>query len=110
MKYIEFIGKIELGGEITSEKNIAAKQLYKGSRRQIMEIKLLNNSVLSKHKAAEPITVFCLAGNGKLFAGDDLQDEQLLEKGTFITLDADILHEISADPDLHILVSKFKQD
>ncbi|MGI8544140.1 MAG: hypothetical protein ACR2MD_11790 [Aridibacter sp.] len=110
MKHIEFIKKFEFGGEIQSEKDIEAKQLYKGSGRQIMEIKLRNNAVLSKHKAAEPITVFCLAGNGKFLAGENLEDEHLLEKGTFITLEANILHEVSAESELHIIVTKFKQD
>lgn len=110
MKHIELIETFELGGEIQSEKDIEAKQLYKGLGRQIMEVKLRNNSVLSKHKAAEPITVFCLAGNGKFLAGENLEDEQILEKGTLVTLDADILHEVSAESELHILVTKFKQD
>ncbi len=110
MKHIEFIKTFELGGEIQSEKDIEAKQLYKGSGRQIMEVKLSNNAVLSKHKAAEPIAVFCLAGNGKFLAGENLEDEQILETGTFITLEANILHEISAESELYILVIKFKQD
>ncbi len=110
MKQIEFIEKFELGGKIHSEKDIEPRLLYKGTRRQIMEVKLRNNAVLSKHKAAEPITVLCLGGKGTFFAGEDPQDEQVLEAGTFITLDADILHEVSAGPELHILVTKFKQD
>lgn len=110
MKHIEFIEKLYFGNEIHSEKDIDPRQLYKGSRRQIMEVKLRNNAVLSKHKAAEPITVLCLSGSGKFLAGEDLQDEQILETGTFITLDADILHEVYAEPELHILVTKFKQN
>ncbi len=110
MKNIKFIETFELGGEINSEKDIQARQLYKGSRRQIMEIKLRNNSVLSKHKASEPITVLCLAGKGKFLAGKDLSEEQILEAGTLITLDAEIEHGAIAEPELHLLLTKFKQD
>lgn len=110
MKHIELIGKFELGGEIDSEKDIEARQVFKGSGRQIMEVKLRNNAVLSKHKVSEPITVFCLAGRGKFLAGEDLQEEQILETGTLLTLAAEIPHEVIAEPDLQILVTKFKQD
>lgn len=107
MKHIELIEKFELNGEVQAKKNIQARQIFKGSRRQIMEIKLQNNAVLSKHKASQPITVFCLAGKGKLLAGEDLREEQILETGTLITLDAEIEHGAIAEPNLHLLVTKF---
>ncbi len=110
MKHIELIEKFELGGKISSEKDIEARQLYKGMRRQIMEIKLRNNAVLSKHKASEPISVLCLAGKGKFLAGEDLLEEIDLETGTLLTLEAEVLHEAIAEPDLHILVTKFGKD
>jgi quercetin dioxygenase-like cupin family protein len=75
-----------------------------------MEIKLRNNAVLSKHKASEPITVLCLAGKGKFIAGEDLQEEITLEIGTLLTLEAEVLHEAVAEPDLHLLVTKFTKD
>lgn len=110
MKNIELVEKFELGGKILSEKDIQARQLYKGTRRQIMEIKLRGNAVLSKHKASEPITVFCLAGQGKFRAGKNLQEALDLETGVLITLEAEILHEVIAEPELQILVTKFMQD
>ena len=110
MKTIEFIKKFNLGGKINSEKAIEAKQIYAGRRRQIMEIKLSDNAVLSKHKAAEPITILCLSGSGKFLAGADRQEEITLESGTFLTLEAEVLHEVVATPALHILLTKFKQD
>jgi quercetin dioxygenase-like cupin family protein len=110
MKYITLIEKFELSGEVSSEKDIEARQLYKGKRRQIMEIKLHNKAVLSKHKASEPITVLCLAGKGKFRAGVDLQEQIDLEAGTLLTLDAKILHEAIAEPELQLLVTKFMQD
>lgn len=110
MKHIEIIEKFDLCGEIHSEKDIEARQLYKGERRQIMEIKLRNNAVLSKHKASEPITVLCLSGKGKFRAGIDLNEEIEIEAGTLLTLEAEVLHEAFAEPELLLLVTKFKQD
>lgn len=75
-----------------------------------MELKLHNNAVLSKHKTSEPITVFCLAGNRKFLAGEDLNEEQTLETGTLIKLNAEIEHGVIAEPELHFLVTKFKKD
>ena len=110
MKNIELIEKLKFGGKLHSEKDKEARRLFIGSRRQIMEVTLSNNAVLSKHKAAEPITVLCLAGNGTFFAGEDLQDTQTLEAGTFITLEADVPHEVVAEPELRVLVTKFRKE
>jgi len=110
MKHIELIETLDLSGEIISEKDKDARRLFVGTRRQIMEVTLSNNATLSKHTAAEPITVLCLAGSGKFRAGKELEDEQILEAGTFITLEANVPHEVFADPELRILVTKFKQD
>ncbi len=110
MKNIELIEEFEFGGKIDSENDKDARRLFIGSRRQIMEVTLSNKAVLSKHKAVEPITVLCLAGNGKFLAGENLENEQILKTGTFITLEADVPHEVIAEPNLRILVTKFKKD
>ncbi|NNE97463.1 MAG: hypothetical protein HKN25_00445 [Pyrinomonadaceae bacterium] len=110
MQNIEFIGTLELGGEISAVENKNARQLFNGVRRQIMEVTLSGEAVLPKHKAAEPITVLCLAGKGVFLAGEELQEEQILETGTLITLEANVPHEVIAKPGLRILVTKFKQD
>lgn len=81
-----------------------------GARRRIMSIELYNNEMLSKHKANEPITVFCLAGSGTFRAGRDLEDEQKLVAGTLVTVEAEVEHEVVAEPDVHILVTKFKKE
>ncbi len=108
MKNIELIKQFELGKIPQTEKNKDAAKIFDGSRRQMMEVILRNGEILSKHKAREPITVFCLAGNGVFRAGKDLEDEQKLTAGTLITLEAEIEHEVVAEPEIHILVTKFK--
>lgn len=108
MKDIELIKQIELGKIPKTAKNKDAAKIFDGSRRQIIEVTLRDGEVLSKHKASEPITVFCLAGNGTFRAGRDLKEEQKLTAGTLITLEAEIEHEVAAEPEIHILVTKYK--
>ena len=108
MKNIEFLDKFELGKISDSEKSKEVKKVFDGVRRQLISVILRNDEVLAKHKANEPITVFCLAGSGTFRAGKDLEDEQKLEAGTLVTLAAEIEHEVVAEPDIHLLVTKFK--
>ena len=110
MKHIELIKEFDLSGQVQAEKDIEAGQIYKGSRRQLMEIKLRNGAILSKHRAAEPITVLCLSGQGKFRAGEELQEEIEIKAGSLLTLEAEILHEAVAEPELHLLVTKFMKD
>ena len=108
MKNIEFLDKFELGKTSDGEKSKEVKKVFDGVRRQLISVILRNDEVLAKHKANEPITVFCLAGSGTFRAGKDLEDEQKLEAGTLITLEAEIEHEVVAEPEIHLLVTKFK--
>jgi len=108
MKYIELLENFNLNKIAGSEKSKVVKKVFDGTRRQIISIELHHNEMLSKHKANEPITVFCLAGNGTFRAGEDLEDEQKLVAGTLLTLEAEVAHEVVAEPDIHILVMKFK--
>lgn len=109
MKHIELLENFELGKIADGEKNKEVKKIYDGARRQMMSVILRGGEVLSKHKASEPITVFCLAGSGMFRAGADLEDAQKLEAGTLITLGAGIEHEVRAEPEMHVLVTKFKE-
>ncbi len=110
MKNIELLASFDLNkiGEAKNPKEV--KKIFDGARRQILSIELRDNEVLSKHKASEPITVFCLAGSGTFRAGKDLEDEQKLVAGTLITLEPEIEHEVTAEPAIHILVTKFKNE
>ena len=106
---MQLLETFELGGTPVAEKDKVVRELFNGSRRRIHEIKLINNAVLTRHKAAEPITVLCLAGSGVFRSGDGLQEELPLQPGTFLTLEADIDHEAVAEPELHLLVTRFKE-
>jgi quercetin dioxygenase-like cupin family protein len=110
MKNIELLNNFNLGQIPVSEKNKDVSQIFNGERRSIVEICLRNGEKLGRHKAFEPITVFCLAGEGTFRAGKDLEEEQKLVAGTLITLEAEIEHEVVAEPEICLLVTKFKSE
>ncbi len=109
MKKIELIKNLELREISRSEKPKEVKELFNGTRRHLIEVTLRNNAILTRHKAAEPITVLCLAGNGTFRAGHDLEDEEKLVAGTLLTLEAAVEHEVVAEPELRLLITKFKE-
>ncbi len=108
MKYIQLIKNLDPGAEREMLKDKEAGELFNGAFRKLIEVRLRNGAVLSRHKANEPITVFCLAGSGIFKAGANLEDEMALSAGTLLTLDADIEHEVIGTPSLHLLVTRFK--
>ncbi len=107
---MKLLKKFELEKISPSDKNKEVEKIFDGTRRQILAITLRNSEVLSKHKAQEPITVFCLAGNGKFYSGANLEEETELSPGVLLTLDGGIEHEAIAAPELKILVTKFKEN
>jgi len=109
MNLINCIANFELGIVSDGEKSKDVKEVFNGDRRLILEVILRKNDKLSKHKAAEPITVLCLSGSGRFLAGPELEESQELRPGTLITLEANVEHEVIAEPAVHILVTKFKE-
>ena len=110
MEYITVLNNLAFGEKASAEKPIQAREIFNGARRRIMEVEINENAVLTKHKAAEPITVLCLAGTGKFLAGPALEESVELTPGVFITLEADVLHEVAAEPYLRVLVTKYKPE
>lgn len=110
-KNIGLIADLDLGGILRSSGeagNIELKELFNDPFRRIVEVRLKDGAVLSKHKALEPITVLCLGGKANFLAGSELEDEQRLLAGTLIELGAGIEHEVVADPAVHLIVTKYK--
>lgn len=108
MKTIELIKNLNIGEITESAKSKEVAEIFNGARRRLVQVKLRNGEVLTKHKAVEPITVLCLAGRGTFRAGEGLSDEQILSAGTLITLEGGIEHEVVAQPAIDLLVTKFK--
>lgn len=107
---MKLLKKFELEKIAESGQDKEVEKIFDGARRQILAVTLRNGAVLSKHKAQEPITVLCLAGSGKFFAGANLEEETELSAGVLLTLEAGIEHEAVAAPELKILVTKFKEN
>lgn len=107
MNHIELIKDIDLKEPTDLQTDKVVSELYRGAFRRIVEVRLQNGAVLSRHKADVPITVLCLSGSGIFTAGTDLEDSQDLRAGTLITLEAGVEHEVTAAPSLHIIVTKF---
>lgn len=110
MSNIELLKNVEFGRVPAGEKNKEVTEIYNGARRRVVEVRLRDGAILAKHKAFEPITVLCLAGSGKFLAGKNLEEEQKLVAGTFLTLEAEVEHEVVAEPEICILVTKYKND
>jgi quercetin dioxygenase-like cupin family protein len=107
---IRILKNFELNTAFIHHKPFEIDELFDGERRRLLEIKLSEGEILKRHKAAEPITIFCISGKGTLKAGEDLAEEIELKSGTLLTLEAEIMHEIAAKPDLRLLLTKFKKD
>ena len=109
MKQIQLIEKFNIGEPLAGDgKEKQVREIYNGARRRMVEVKLTGSAVLTKHKAAEPISVLCLAGRGVFTAGAQLEEKIELSAGVLITLEGGVEHEVSAAPDIHLLVTKFK--
>ena len=108
MNYIELIRDFDTGPIADLGTDKVVNELFNGSFRRIVEVRLQNNAVLAKHKADVPITVFCISGAGIFLAGPHLEDSQLMRPGTLITLEAGVEHEVVADPAIDIIVTRFK--
>lgn len=108
MKNITHVKDLDLSDISGTEQAKDVKQIFSGDRRQMIEIALTGGAVLAKHHAAEPISILCLAGSGTFQAGSDLEESQKLVPGTLITLEAGIEHDVTAEPAIRILVTKFK--
>lgn len=106
MKYIKHLKDLELTNIFKSEQNKEVNILCSRGALKLLEVNLSENATLPKHSAPSPITVLCLAGHGIFKAGENGEDEQILNAGTLIYLEKDIPHEVNAQPNLRILVTK----
>jgi len=107
MKHIQLLANFTFGQEPSSATGKEANVLLSREGQKVFEVKLSNSEKLARHTASSPITVLCLAGSGVFRAGEELEDEQALTVGTLIALDAGVAHEVSAEPAVQILVTKF---
>ena len=74
--------------------------------RKLVLISLRQGALLADHSARVPITVHAIVGTGVLRVGND---EYALVPGVIVPIDAHVVHNVQAEPDLAILVTFFRQ-
>ena len=101
--------KLNLQTEIGQGKDIESRLLFDGARRKIIQITLRQYAVLKAHQAAEPITIQCVAGEGDLL---NVTNKEIykLSPGVLTTVEAEVVHEVRALPEVSILLTKFKEE
>lgn len=101
--------KLNLQTKIGDGKDKEVTPLFDGERRKIVQITLRNKAILDAHKAAEPITIQCVAGKGLLIVGEEKEEVELKE-GVLVTIEPNVVHEIRALSKVSVLLTKFKEN
>lgn len=101
--------KINIANTQELSENKRVTEILNNDFCRMLMIELQDGAILTKHRSAEPISVQCISGSGTFFAGPELDDSQSIETKDLIILDANIEHEVRAQPDIKLLVTKFKQ-
>ena len=99
---------IDVDGPHEFEKDINVREIINDDRHRVLEISIRAGAVLKRHKAAEPITVLCINGSGRFYAGANLEEYAEISRGSLVALERDVDHEVTAGSDLRILVTRFK--
>ncbi|MFN0120449.1 MAG: hypothetical protein ACKV2V_08105 [Blastocatellia bacterium] len=97
---------LKLQTEIGEGKDKQVELLFEGAQRKIQQLTLRNRAVLTAHKAAEPITIQCIAGNGVIRIGEKGEAIEL-RPGVLLTLEPNVTHEVEALPAVSILLTRF---
>ncbi|HUN58155.1 MAG TPA: hypothetical protein VMU41_08570 [Candidatus Binataceae bacterium] len=97
---------IFLSSEVGEGKDREVQVLLADRWRKLVLIRLRRNVLLADHSARVPITIQAIAGKGFLRVGNDAHE---LLPGVLVPVDANVVHNVQADPDVAILVSFFRQ-
>ena len=97
--------------EIGDGEDKEVKMLFKGERRKIVQLTLRNEMRLEQHSVEEPFILQCLAGKGELIIGDGETAESIeLLPGTFVTVEANVMHDVVSQPAISILLIRFPKE
>ena len=108
MNKIESVYQLNTDSLAADDGSVIFREVWNDSHSVGVELKIQAGAVLARHSALQPIKVLCLSGSGRFAAGEDLDSAAPLVSGTVIALEAAIPHEVTADTELHLLVTKFK--
>lgn len=97
---------IALPNTIVPGKPREVQTLLADQWRKLVLIHLRQGALLADHSARVPIIVHALIGAGTLRVGNE---EYALAPGVIVPVDAHVVHNVQAEPDLTILVTFFRQ-
>ncbi len=97
---------IVLSNGITPGKPREIQTLLADQWRKLVTIHLRQVALLADHSARVPIPVHALIGTGTLPVGNEAG---ALTPGVIILIDARVVHNVQAEPELTILVTFFRQ-
>jgi len=97
---------ITLPNIIAQGKEREVQTLLADQWRKLVLIQLRHGALLADHSAQVPITIQAVVGAGLLRVGSE---EYRLTPGVIVPVDAHVVHNVQADPDLAILVTFFRQ-
>jgi quercetin dioxygenase-like cupin family protein len=97
---------VMLPQEIGSGKAKEIETLLADPWRKLVLIRLRSGALLADHSAKFPITIQAVLGRGFLNVAGA---HYVLSPGAIVPVDAHVVHNVRADPDLAILVTFFRQ-
>ncbi len=102
---------LNIENEIGDGKDKEVKMLFEGERRKIAQLTLRNGQRLESHSVEEPFILQCVTGKGELIIGDGETAESIeLMPGTFVTVEANVLHDVVSQPAISILLIRFLKE
>ncbi|MGB5287654.1 MAG: hypothetical protein WBN42_04140 [Ignavibacteriaceae bacterium] len=102
---------IDVKNEISDGKEKEVKILFEGERRKIAQLTLRNEKRLEAHSVEEPFILQCIAGKGELIIGEGETAESIeLLPGTYITVEANVLHDVVSQPAISRLLIRFPEE
>lgn len=79
-------------------------KLYENQWTKLVQITLRNGKTLAEHKAAEPVTIQCVSGEGVLVVGEE---RVALKAGVIVLLESNVAHSVESKPAVSVLVTRF---
>ncbi|MBK7379088.1 MAG: hypothetical protein IPJ03_08785 [Ignavibacteriales bacterium] len=102
---------IDVTNEIADGKEKEVNLLFEGERRKIVQLTLRNGKNLEGHSAKEPIVIHCVAGEGELIIKNDEESSTIkLLPGTFVTVEANVVHDVVGKPSVSIVLIRFLEE
>ena len=102
---------LEIQTEIGKGKDKEVKVLFEGELRKIVQLTLRNETSLQSHSVEEPFILQCITGKGELIVGSGETAESIeLLPGTYVTVEANVIHDVVSYQAISILLIRFPKE